>query len=111
MEVRIKTRVTYNNAPFIAKTMRSDSPQVAYNTARRIMTDAKKRVHVITGKTRDSGRTERVSEGVHSIIFEHGAVWEEYGNRFRPAHPFLRPAVEAERAEFKKQLKGLFNHR
>lgn len=64
-----------------------------------VAADARERVHVITGFLRDSiGYTVRQSDMTVSIHADAPyAVIEEFGSRYRPAHPYLRPALLAAR--------------
>ncbi len=54
---------------------------------------AKSRVHVISGKTRDSGKVV-IKRGTAMVEFSFGAIYEELGTLYRPPHPFLRPSAE-----------------
>jgi HK97 gp10 family phage protein len=106
--VTVKTQILYNNLPSIIKDLRADSAMLSYRTAETIKADARRNVHVITGNLRDSIVREKVKEKHHRIVvgMSYGA-FEEYGTRFRPAHPFLRPAVERARAEFRMGVRKL----
>lgn len=50
--------------------------------------------HVITGEMRDKTVAETVDETSARVVStsDH-AAHEEFGTRFRPAHPFVRPAI------------------
>lgn len=102
----VTVRVRRNDLPRIAARLPSVVADVSEQTAEAILTDAKGRVHVITGGVRDSGRVERQGIGYRVVFDDPGAVWEEYGNRFRPGHPFLTPAAEAQRAPYLDRLKA-----
>lgn len=68
--------------------------QVSQSTAEAVAESARNRVHVITGETRDSIAVVLVNQYTAMVVAEGpGALAEEYGTRFRPAHPFLAPAV------------------
>ena len=60
--------------------------------------DARRRAHVITGEMR---------RGIHVVPLLGGArvsggsdhdIYEEFGTRYRPPHPFMRPSMDAARA-------------
>lgn len=64
---------------------------------------ARARAHVITGYMRDhihAQQTDNLGAVVKSEATYSG--FEEYGTRFRPAHPFLRPSIEDGRREIPK---------
>lgn len=81
----------------LARQARTVGGTASKETAEAILEDAKKRVHVISGATRDSGRIEQTGLG-YDVVFDEGAIFEEYGTVYRPAHPFLTPASEAQRS-------------
>lgn len=81
----------------------------AYNFARSVSAGYRARVHVITGALKASIKTEKVTEGHHKIVVgkEYG-VYEEYGTRYRPGHPAFIPALEAAKAEWRKEFQTIF---
>ncbi len=109
VDLRIKTRKTYGGIPSIQKNVRSNSAQWSYDFARATAAEARQRVHVITGNLRRSIRTEKTGPYSHKVIVgEHYGAYEEYGTRHRPAHPFLRPAVENQKRIFQQRIRGVF---
>lgn len=68
-------------------------------------------VHVITGRLRDSIRTENVSEnggdlvagGIDDVDY---AGYEEFGTSTHEAHPYLTPGWEITKREFPDKVKG-----
>lgn len=61
-----------------------------------ILEDAQRRTHVITGNLR---RSESIQPGPGKFEVNIGtdveyAPFEEFGTRYRPPHPFLRPAFD-----------------
>lgn len=108
--VHVKTRKTFNQTPSIIKSVRSNSAMAAYNFARRTQTSARRRAHVITGRMRDSIMAEKIAYGHHRVVvgMEYG-VYEEYGTRHRPPHPFFRPAVEENKVRFMQDMKKVFH--
>lgn len=64
---------------------------------------ARENAHVITGYMRDHTVAKKISETRADVVSTaHYAAFEEYGTRFRPAHPFIRPAVYDSRSELPK---------
>jgi HK97 gp10 family phage protein len=111
VKIRIHTRKAYGGRGIasIQKSVRSNSHAAAYNFARRGSSAAKRRVHVITGYLRDSIHTEMVAPGHHKIVVgANYGVYEEYGTRYRPPHPYLRPAVQEVRAQYLADLRNVF---
>ena len=50
--------------------------------------------HVITGQMRDHTVAKKVGDTNAEVVSTMPyAGYEEFGTRFRPAHPFIRPAV------------------
>ncbi|MDZ4771208.1 MAG: HK97-gp10 family putative phage morphogenesis protein [Chloroflexota bacterium] len=83
--------------------------------AKSIQIDARRRVPVVSGRLQRSITAESsVSSAARgrSVVARVGSALPyaplvEYGGRRRRAHPFLRPAFEAERADILARLKGL----
>lgn len=111
--IHIKTRRIPGGAPGTAsviKNVRSNSAQNAYNFARNVEAGAKRRVHVITGHLRDSIHREKIDVGKHRVVVgAHYGVYEEYGTRYRPPHPYFRPAVQEAKARFERDMKKVFH--
>lgn len=64
---------------------------------------ARENAHVITGYMRDNTVAEKVSDTKAQVVSKaHYAAFEEFGTRFRPAHPFIRPAMWDARNELPK---------
>lgn len=50
--------------------------------------------HVITGYMRDHIHAEKTGDTSAVVVSEaYYSGWEEWGTRFRPPHPFMRPAM------------------
>lgn len=62
-------------------------------TAEKIKEEARDRVEVLSGDTRDSGRTEATDDGAR-VIFGEAARYLEFGAYGR-TFPFLRVAADA----------------
>lgn len=76
-----------------------------------IVSMAKTNVHVISGDLKNSIRVEdtnqpgiaqAVAGGVNGVNY---AKDEEYGNSRRPAHPYMRPAVDASRSQVRAAMR------
>lgn len=104
----LRGAVTLNNLGKLADRVSGKKGALAKVRAERIAEHARSRVHVITGKTRDSIRVEPGPDGSAAVTAGYGAVYEEYGTSRRPPHPFLTPAAEAERGNWKQDVKELF---
>lgn len=110
--IRIKTRRTMGQSgvPSISKRVVSNSNKAAYDFARNAEAGAKRRVHVITGHLRDSIGRVRLGPGSHLVrVGAYYGVYEEYGTRYRPPHPYFRPAVAAAKVQFEKDMKRVFH--
>lgn len=100
------------------KTVEQVFQDTARVTANAIAQRARQRVPVRTGRTQ---RSIRVVEDLahHAYHVEVGAhagmpadrewppnlpIWIEYGTRFIPARPFMRPAIDAEREPYRQRL-------
>ena len=112
VKVTIKTRRTMGQSgvPSIIKRVQSNSSKAAYNFAQNVEGGAKRRVHVITGHLKGSIHRVRLGEGRHAVIVgAHYGVYEEYGTRYRPPHPYFRPAVQAAKVKFERDMKQVFH--
>ena len=110
--VHIRTKRQYVNggSENLAKTVRSNAHREAYNFARAVEAGAKRRVHVITGRLKSSIYRERIAPGKHRVVVgAYYGVYEEYGTRYRPPHPYFRPAVRAAKADIDRKMKKVFN--
>jgi len=62
-------------------------------------------VHVRTGYTQSTIKAELLNQYAARLTASGpGAVAEEYGNRYRPPHPFLAPAI----AQVQPHLEGRY---
>jgi len=100
----IEATLTRNNFGRMARTVAEIITDEIDATAAAVLAEGKRRVHVLSGATRASGRIERQGPYAADVIFGEGAVFEEYGTRYRPPHPFLTPAMEAQRAPYFDRL-------
>lgn len=107
--VKVKTRRQPGGIPSIIKAVRSNSAVASANFALGTAAGAKRRVHVITGNLKNS----IVAVPIHPrhwevVVGAHYGIYEEYGTRHRPPHPYLRPSVEDQKRAFQRDLKRLF---
>lgn len=110
IHIRTKKQHVNGGVENIVKKVESNSAQAAYNFARNVEAGAKRRVHVITGHLRDSIHRERLGYGKHRVVVgAYYGVYEEYGTRYRPPHPYFRPAVAAAKVQFEQDMKKVFN--
>lgn len=110
VKVTVKTQKRYSQIDSIVKMIRSNSDQACYDFARGTAAAARVNAHVITGYMKGSIRNERVGKGQHKVVVGASyAAYEEYGTRYRPPHPFLRPAVEANKARFQNQMRQIIH--
>ena len=110
IHVRTKKQHVNGGVENIVKNVRSNSAQLAYNFARNVEAGAKRRVHVISGHLKSSIHREKVGVGKHRVVVgAYYGVYEEYGTRYRPPHPYFRPAVRAAKAQFDRDKKRVFN--
>lgn len=64
---------------------------------------ARANAHVITGYMRDHTVAKQTGDETAEVVSTANyAAYEEFGTRFRPAHPFIRPAVSKARAKAPK---------
>lgn len=107
--VTIRTKRRFGNTDSIIKAVESNANAAAYNYSRAVVSSARRRVHVITGTLRNSIHRVKVAPGHHKVIVgAHYGAYEEYGTRYRPPHPYLRPAVEDARRGFLMDMKNVF---
>lgn len=66
-------------------------------------------VHVVTGRLRDSIKTENISEEGGDLVAGGGVVdyaaYEEFGNSRREGHPYLSPGFEVATRAMETNLK------
>lgn len=109
VNVRVRRQFVNGGTKNIIGNVRSNAARLAYNYARNVESGAKRRVHVITGRLKASIHRERVGYGKHRVIVgAYYGVYEEYGTRYRPPHPYFRPAIDAAKAQFRRDAKAVF---
>ena len=80
--------------------------KIVQETASNIERKAKQKAAVDTGEMRRRIYSEKIDE----LTAESGSkapysYWVDKGTRYQKAQPFFTPAVESERAQFKKKIK------
>jgi HK97 gp10 family phage protein len=93
----VSAKILKNDFGRIALEVHKNSDYAAKASAERLNEEYKRRVHVITGKTRESAHVERRGDANYAVVVGEGAIYEEFGTIYRPPHPTMVPAVEAER--------------
>ena len=108
--IAIRLRRTYSATDRVIRNVARDSDAAAERFAKGTEATAKRRVHVITGRLRNS--IEAHKTGARSWEVRVGAyygVYEEMGTRYRPPHPYFRPAVEENKARFFEDMRKVFH--
>lgn len=109
IHIRTVRKPVNGGIPRIQRNVKANSNRAAYNFARSVQAGARRRVHVITGRLKASIERFRLGPGHHKVIVGmYYGVYEEYGTRYRPPHPYFRPAVAAAKAQFMREMKGVF---
>lgn len=109
IDIKVKTRVTYNNVPSLAKSVVANSNQASYNFARRAEAIAKTLAPVRTGFLKSSINRVTLSPGRHLIVVgAHYGAYVEYGTRHMAAQPYFRPAVEEAKRQFIADMRNVF---
>lgn len=71
---------------------------------------ARKYAHVITGYMKEHTVAEKVNDTKAQLVSTAPyAGYEEFGTRFRPPHPFIRPAIVDARVELPNMTKKEVN--
>lgn len=108
MDIRVR-RVDRKRLARLKKNLPLRADRLADAYAKDVVDGAKRRVHVITGHLRNSIHRQRLGYARHRVIVgAHYGIYEEYGTRYRPPHPFFRPAVVAAHANFRRNARNLF---
>lgn len=77
-------------------------------SARRIAADARQRVPVLTGDTRDSIKAESSDGDTARVTVGFPGQFIERGTRHMGARPFMVPAAEAERQAHRNAIRDLY---
>lgn len=97
----VEIEVRSNRLSAIAAGMKPKARTLVAKTVLDVEAQAKVRAPVDTGALRNSihGTMTGETEGEVAVGVEYG-VYQEYGTRYMPAHPFMTPAAEAVRPAF-----------
>lgn len=92
--------------PVVTEQVRQTVDAMLQKASLDIEAHAKAAAPVDTGFLKSSIKMEPV-ETLHYRVtaYAHYAIYQEFGTRFMPAHPFMRPAVELVRAELDTALR------
>lgn len=103
VRIHVRTRREYVNGGLrnMVHTVERNSSSLAYNYAQRVEGGAKRRVHVITGRLKASIRRYRLAKYKHEVVVgAYYGVYENYGTRYRPPHPFWEPSIRDARRQY-----------
>lgn len=85
---------------------------IAEQTAQRIATEARRRVPILTGVTREGIDVERMEQGGAGYVvvayrqqFPNLPLWLEKGTKHMTARPFFDVAAELERGPYARQVR------
>lgn len=99
--VRTRRRNVNGGLSNMMLTVDRNATALAYNYAQRVEGGAKRRVHVISGNLKRSIHRVRLAKGKHRVIVgAYYGVYENYGTRYRPPHPFWEPSIRAARRQY-----------
>lgn len=111
VRIVVRTRRRYVNGGVrnMVHTVESNAAALGYNYAQRVEGGAKRRVHVITGRLKRSIHRVRLAKGKHRVIVgAYYGVYENYGTRYRPPHPFWEPSIRAARRQYDIDKRKVF---
>jgi HK97 gp10 family phage protein len=109
--VTMKWYLVYNRIPQVIAAVEANSRTAVKAHADKIAADARRRAPVQTGYLRSSIRAESVSIGktAQIVVGADYGRFVEWGTYKMAAHPFLTPALEADKAAFFHDVgRGLF---
>lgn len=104
--------VIYNHIPMVIAAVEVEARSFPKKKADEIHSDAKRRIHRVTGELQDTSFTQSIASGhTAEIVFpsDHAAP-VEYGTYKMTARPFLAPAIIAHQDDFFNGIfKGAFH--
>lgn len=109
--LRVKVTRQYVNGGTrnMAVAVERNAGALAYHYAQRVEGGAKRRVHVITGNLKRSIKRVRLDKYKHEVVVgAYYGVYENYGTRYRPPHPFWDPAIREARRRYDIEKRGVF---
>lgn len=109
VKIGVNRKIGAGGLSAVARRVESNANTLAYHYAQRIEGGAKRRAHVITGRMKRSIVRVRLGVGHHRVIVgAHYGIYEEYGTRHRPPHPFFRPAIREAKAAYDIEKRRVF---
>jgi HK97 gp10 family phage protein len=100
----VRFDLVFNGFPKMRERVNARARYSEHELKERIAEEARARVRVKTGATRDSITV--TDEGVEA---GEAAVFLEFGTRRQEAHPFLGASVEASKPHIEEAFRGLFH--
>lgn len=124
MKFKTTTEIVWNGDEII-KDMRAELMNAFYGVGKKIVVDAKRRIHNVSGKLAETIRVRKAVKEKYkpaAFIFagnrQESVYWHymvEYGTYDKPAHPYIRPAVNSNfnaiKAESARAGKRVINKR
>jgi HK97 gp10 family phage protein len=111
-DVRIGIHVKHKpgDIPSIIANIRSNSAAASYGFARGTAAQARFLAPVDTGFLKSSIINRKVAPYHHKVrVGAHYGVYVEYGTRHMAAQPYFRPAIEMQKAIFRRQMARVFD--
>lgn len=109
VKVRVRRQIGGSGVPALMRRLEGNSDKAAQNFADNTRSSARRRAHVITGHMRDSIHTMKIGDKHYVTRVEaYYGVYEEMGTRYRPPHPFFRPAAAEAKVAFISEMRGVF---
>lgn len=109
VRVRVKRDFVNGGTRNMVLTVQNNAESLAYHYAQRVEASAKRRVHVITGNLKRSIHRVRLARYKHEVVVgAYYGVYENYGTRYRPPHPFWDPAIRDAKAAYDIEKKKVF---
>lgn len=107
--ITVKVRRNRSGVPRVTTALKRNAGALAYNYGQRVEGGARRRAHVITGHLKSSIVRVRIDKYHHRVVVgAYYGIYEEYGTRYRPPHPYFRPAVAAAKAQYHREKRRLF---
>lgn len=111
VRITVRTRRQHVNGGLqnLMLTVERNASSLAYNYGQRVEGGAKRRVHVISGRLKRSIQRIRLTKYRHRVIVgAYYGVYENYGTRYRPPHPFWEPAIREARRQYDIDKRKVF---
>lgn len=106
LNVTVRRTMGAAGVPAVANRLRRNADKAAEDFAKNTQRLAKQKVHVITGHLKESIDRYSTGPGQHTVrVNAYYGVYEERGTRYRPPHPFFKPAAEIAKAQFQRDFR------